>query len=137
MKNRLFGGYQKACHTEYKYDSVPEHTFSVMLEKDPAILKWLRLAPKQFKIWYAGGKLYEPDFIVETASAIYMVEVKNPKDNRDEDVKLKARAAIKYCDHVNGFAPKPWKYVLLEDTYIKRSSTLEGMVYEASRFDWV
>lgn len=118
--------YPKACHTEYKYDSVPEHTFSVVLEKDPAVLKWLRPTPKQFKIWYAGGKLYEPDFIVESADAIYMVEVKNRHDIRDEDVKHKAQAAKKYCEHVNVFAPKPWRYVQQVDTYIKRSSTLAG-----------
>lgn len=94
----MFGGYHKACHTEYKYDSVPEYTLSIVLEKDDDVIKWLRPASKQFKIWYQGGRLYEPDFIIETADIIYMAEVKNKHDMDDDEVKLKARVANKYCE---------------------------------------
>ena len=90
LRNKIFGGYQRACHTEYKFDSVPEHILSIVLDKDDDVIKWLRPAPKQFKIWYRGGKLYEPDFIVETMDNIRMVEVKSYRDMQDEDTILRA-----------------------------------------------
>ena len=136
LRNKILGGYTKACHTEYKFDSVPEHTLSIVLENDPDVIKWLRPAPKQFKIWYQGGKLYEPDFIIETADRIYIVEVKSFRDMYSEDVVQKAKAAQKYCEHVNRFIKKPWQYALLEDTMIKRSSTFAGLVVESRKYNY-
>lgn len=133
LKNKLFGGYSKACHTEYKFDSLPEHILSIVLEKDDVVIRWLRPASKQFKIWYSGGRLYEPDFIAETVDSIYMVEVKSGRDMNDDDVKLKAKAAMKYCENVNEYVSKQWKYVLMEDSSIKRSSSFMGLVWEAER----
>ncbi len=108
-----------------------------MLDKDPDIVKWLRPAPKQFKIWYRGGKLYEPDFIVETGDGVYMAEVKAYRDIHDEDVILKAKAARKYCEQVNGFAAKKWSYVLFEESTIKRSSTFAGLVRESEKYAYM
>jgi type III restriction enzyme len=134
LRNRIFGGYKKACHTEYKFDSVPEHTLSIVLDKGcDDVIKWLRPAPKQFKIWYRGGKLYEPDFIVETTDTVYMVEVKSSRDMQDEDVILKAKAAQLYCEHVNEFAAKSWSYVLIDSDNIKRSSTFAVLVRDSAR----
>ena len=48
-----------------------------MQENDKRVRRWLRPAHKQFSIyWSNGSKIYEPDFIVETADVIYMVETK-------------------------------------------------------------
>ncbi|MDL2273627.1 DEAD/DEAH box helicase family protein [Oscillospiraceae bacterium OttesenSCG-928-G22] len=135
VRHKVFGGYEKACHTEYKFDSVPEHTFSVVLERDEAVLKWLRPAPRQFKIWWEGSKNYEPDFVAETEDAIYMVEVKGIREMQDEDVKLKAKAAEEYCRNASLFTAqtggRPWRYCLIEAEEIKRNQTFQHLTERA------
>ena len=51
--------------------------FAVILENDKAVLKWLRPAQNQFHIyWKHNSKSYHPDFVVETADMIYIIETK-------------------------------------------------------------
>lgn len=73
-----------------------ERTFAIVLENDDAVLRWMRPSPKQFNIWYgaANTKRYEPDFVVETADGIYMVETNAERNVEDKDVREKAKAAI-------------------------------------------
>ena len=123
IKKKVVGCFSKACHTVYKFDSVPEHVFSVILERSDNVLKWLRPTLGQFKIHYAGGQ-YNPDFVVETDKYIYIVEIKARNRARDDEVKQKAEAARKYCDNVNlfyeGTQKKLWKYMFLIDDEINR-----------------
>jgi len=73
----VFSGFEKACHFEYKFDSKAEQDLAYVLENDKTVLKWLRPAPNQFRMyWDNNSKRYEPDFIVEVEETIYMVEVK-------------------------------------------------------------
>ncbi|MCC8023019.1 MAG: hypothetical protein LIO46_04470 [Clostridiales bacterium] len=120
----MIGHYAKACHTSYKLDSQPEHIFSIVLERSNAVIKRLRPATGQFKIHWKGTRLYEPDFVVETADHIYIVEIKAHNRTDDAEVKEKARAAQAYCDHVNtifaGTGHKAWRYMLLLDVEISR-----------------
>ncbi|MDL2288476.1 DEAD/DEAH box helicase family protein [Oscillospiraceae bacterium OttesenSCG-928-F05] len=135
VRHKVFGGYEKACHTEYKFDSVPEHTFAVVLERDGTVLKWLRPAPHQFKIWWEGSKNYEPDFVAETEDAIHMIEIKGVRDMQDEEVKLKAKAAAEYCRSASLFTAqtggKPWRYALIAAEDVKRNSGFAGLVQAA------
>jgi len=125
IRKKIVGHFEKACHTAYKFDSVPEHTFSIMLERSEGVLKWLRPALGQFKIYYSGTRQYQPDFVVETTDSIYIVEIKASNRIDDLEVKLKREAAQKYCDNVNviyeGTGAKSWKYMLLLDTELGRS----------------
>lgn len=77
----------------------------------------------QFKIHY-GGSQYNPDFVVETKEHIYIVEIKAYNRVRDDEVKLKAKAARAYCQNVNSLykvtSKKLWKYMLLLDSEISR-----------------
>ncbi|MEI7603976.1 MAG: DEAD/DEAH box helicase family protein [bacterium] len=114
----VFGGYKKACHDLYKFDSKSEKDFAIILEDDKHVLKWLRPAFNQFSIyWNNNSKRYEPDFVVETENIIYMVEVKKESDIEDDDVQQKARAAMKYCEVVNKFSQenngKQWIYAII------------------------
>lgn len=131
IKKKVIGYFEKACHTAYKFDSVPEHTFSIVLERDDAVEKWLRPAPHQFKINWKAGHEYEPDFVVETADSITIVEIKAHNRVNDDEVQLKAKAARAYCDNVNtvfaGTGRKPWKYMLIMDSEINRSSTFADL----------
>ena len=79
----VFRGFEKACHFEYKFDSKAEQDLAFVLENDATVIKWLRPAPHQFRIyWDNNSKRYEPDFIVETENTIYMVEVKRSDQTR-------------------------------------------------------
>ena len=132
IKNKVFDYYNKACHTEYKFDSVPEQLLAIVLEKDPKVLKWLRPANKQFNIIWREGNRYNPDFVVETDDTIYIIEVKSYKTINDEDVKAKESAALKYCEFVNVYGEKyknkRFEYLLVPAEDIKRSSTFDSIV---------
>lgn len=118
IPKKIFHDFTKACHSHYKFDSKTEKDFATICEKDETVQKWLRPAKKQFYIYYANNaKLYEPDFIVETADAIYMVETKAEKDMNTDLVKEKAKSACEYCKNATRYTSenngKPWVYVLI------------------------
>lgn len=126
----VFTGFTKSYYVECKFDSKTEQDFSNVLEDDPEVLKWLRPASNQFNIyWSNGSKKYEPDFVVETADAIYMVETKAKKDMQDADVLGKKKAAEEYCKNASEFTKsvggKPWKYVLLAHDTVDRAASFK------------
>ena len=98
IPSKVFSGFKKACHNLYKFDSKSEKDFAAILEKDTDVLKWLRPADSQFELyWKFNSKRYHPDFVVETADTIFMVEIKAEKDIDDTEVQEKAEAGKKYC----------------------------------------
>ena len=99
-----YRGFEKACHFEYKFDSNTEKDLAYVLENDQFVIKWLRPATNQFHIyWDNNSKRYEPDFVVETADAIYMIEPKSKDRMRDSDVIQKADAAKTYCQYATEY----------------------------------
>lgn len=131
IKKKVVGGFNKACHTVYKFDSVPEHIFSIVLERDENVVKWLRPAQGQFKIWWKAGCEYRPDFLVETNDKIYIVEIKARNRMQDEEVRLKKEAAITFCNNVNyifsSTNKKKWDYLLLMDYEIARNMSFKEL----------
>lgn len=128
----IFRGFEKSCHFEYKFDSRTEQTFSFILENDKDVLKWLRPAPNQFRIyWDHNSKLYYPDFIAETGDGIYIIETKAANEIEDLDVVEKAAAAIKYCSYATEFTRdnggKPWKYVLIPHDKVQKNSSFKAL----------
>lgn len=126
----VFTGFTKSYYVECKFDSKTEQDFSNVLEDDPEVLKWLRPASNQFNIyWSNGSRKYEPDFVVETADAIYMVETKAKKNMQDADVLGKKKAAEEYCKNASEFTKtvggKPWKYVLLAHDTVDRAASFK------------
>jgi type III restriction enzyme len=118
IPQKVFAGFKKAYHNRYKFDVKSEKDFATILENDKTVLKWLRPAPKQFKIfWDHDARNYEPDFVVETADAIYLTEIKADNQLKDPEVLEKARAALQYCHHASEYntanGGKPWKYLLI------------------------
>lgn len=133
LRKFIFTGYLKSYYTEYKFDSKTEHDFSFVLENDNKVLRWLRPAREQFSIyWSNGSKRYEPDFIVETADAIYMVETKAAVNISNEEVQQKKQAAEEYCRHASEFTAenggKPWKYILLAHDKVERTTSFEYLI---------
>jgi len=129
VKSKIFGGFRKAGHTLYKFDSDTERTFAVVLENDNAVLRWLRPAPRQFNIYWgqSGASKYEPDFIVETDDTIYMCEPKASRNMQDADVLEKKEAAEEYCRAATEFneaiGGKPWRYLLISHDDIRPNSS--------------
>lgn len=114
----VFDYYEKACHTFYKYDSLPEKDFASLLDEDKEVLKWMKPSIRQFNIyWDHQSRLYEPDFVVETNDQIYLVEIKAKNELTDPDVLDKAKAAKEYCrlasEYAKGNKKKPWTYLLI------------------------
>lgn len=114
----VFTGFEKAGHLEYKFDSGTEKDFAYILENDKEVLKWLRPAQNQFRIYWANNsRQYYPDFVVETADAIYMIETKAADQMDSAEVLDKKKAAETYCRYASEFTAghggKPWKYILI------------------------
>ena len=133
----VFRGFEKACHFEYKFDSKTEQDLAFVLENDSKVIKWLRPAYDQFRIYWDGSsKRYEPDFVVETEDTIYMVEPKSSANINDADVLAKKEAAIKYCKYATEFTSqnkgKQWKYLLVPHTEISRTINFDLLIAKFS-----
>ena len=129
----VYRGFEKACHYEYKFDSNTEKEFAFVIEHDKSVLKWLRPASNQFRIyWSQAGQKYEPDFVVETADSIFMCEPKKAKEIETEEVQAKMKAALKYCHYANEFTSKnggkKWRYLLIPHDQVDKTSSFEGLV---------
>jgi type III restriction enzyme len=132
----VFRGFEKACHFEYKFDSKAEQDLSFVLENDKDVVKWLRPAPNQFRIyWDNNSKRYEPDFIVETENSIYMIEVKRSDQTEEQSVVAKKDAALRYCKYANEYTSqnegKDWEYLLIPHNEVSRTS---GFNYLSTKF---
>lgn len=133
VKKYVYRGFEKACHFEYKFDSNTEKELAYVLENEAKVLKWLRPASSQFHIyWDNNSKRYEPDFVVETDDAIYMIEPKSKDKMQDSDVIQKADAAKIYCQYATEYnlenGAKPWYYVLIPHDEITRTTSLNALI---------
>lgn len=125
----VFRGFEKACHFEYKFDSKAEQDLAFVLENDATVIKWLRPAPNQFRIyWDNNSKRYEPDFIVETGDTIFMIEVKRADQTEEETVLAKKVAAERYCKYASEYTAandgKKWKYLILPHNEVSRTVSM-------------
>jgi len=132
IPSKIFSGFQKACHRFYKFDSKTEKDFTVILEQDKDVLKWLRPALNQFRIYWKYIRQYHPDFVVETENTIYLIETKKEKDIDSADVQGKAQAALEYCKYASEFTAqhggKPWKYILIPHNVILTNISFDTMI---------
>ncbi len=133
MAKYLFGGFSKCLYAVQKFHSESERMLSVILERES--LKWFKPAKGQFQIFYKSGldhAEYQPDFVVETENAIYMLEPKSKKDLEEPLVIAKKEAAEKWCaratDHNSKHGGKPWEYALISHDKIAQNMTIEGLV---------
>ena len=92
----------------------------------------MKPGPGQFRIEYASGQSYEPDFVVETKTQKLIVEIKAKNEMDDPIVKAKARAASKWISYANAHAAeiggKPWAYALVPHDVVGPSATLAGLM---------
>lgn len=133
VKKFIFVGFEKSFYREYKFDSSTEQYFAFILETDSKVIKWLRPVPLQFNIYWANGaRRYEPDFIVETADKIFMIETKASKDMEADEVQAKRVAAEEYCKQASAYTSlhggKSWQYVMIAHDCVDRAHSFEYVI---------
>jgi len=132
MAKYLFGGFKRCLYPVQKFQSDAERKLSVILEREAT--KWFKPAKGQFQIYYKSGAdhpEYQPDFVAETDSFIYMLEPKSRAELNADDVIAKRDAAVKWCkqasDHAKTYKGKPWEYLLIPHDIIAENMTLKGL----------
>jgi type III restriction enzyme len=137
IKGMSFTGFERCLYPIQKFDSDAERRFSVVLEDDMTVEKWFKPAVGQFRILLRDGD-YEPDFVIETATAKYLAETKRSSELTDPDVLAKAEAAVTWCKNATGHemkegSGKPWHYLLIPDIGINTTRTLAGLAASYTR----
>ena len=122
---------QKTIYEKTAYPSNKggfEKAFLEYLDTDSKVLKFIKIL--EFKHDFAtigyfrdDGLMasYYPDFMVESAKDIYLVETKSDKDLKDVNVKQKQRATLDFVRRINSLDEelregKTWSYLLLGET---------------------
>ncbi len=130
MAKYLFGGFKRCLYPVQKFDSDSERILAVILDREAE--KWFKPAKGQFQIYYRLGAdhpEYQPDFVAETADAIYMLEPKSRKALNDADVIAKREVAEIWCqnatDHAQKHGGKPWIYRLIPHDTISENMSID------------
>lgn len=125
IKQYLFTGYKKSYYPSNAFDSDTERLFSIILEEDPDVIRWIKPPLNQLGLFWKAGQQYNPDFLVETFSGKFMVEVKALNEVNSEEVISKAREGTKWCRFASTADPdhKKWEYKLISDDNIHPGNT--------------
>ena len=127
IKKYVFTGYKKSYYGANAFDSDTERLFSIVLEDDADVIRWIKPPLNQLGLFWQAGQQYNPDFLVETSTTKYMVEVKAKNEVKNPDVLGKAKEGIKWCKYASivDFDKKPWEYKLITDEVISVGNTLK------------
>jgi len=126
----IYGGFTKCVYPRQKFHSDPERKLAVVCERDQTVLKWMKPFRVQFPIHLRNGRNYEPDFVVETAAAKLLVEVKRRVDLTTAKVLENKNAAAIWCSYATQDAKakglKPWHYLLIPHDEVKEATDMAG-----------
>ena len=127
IKKYAFNGYKKSYYNTNAFDSDTERLFSVVLEDDADVIRWIKPPLNQLGLFWQAGQQYNPDFLVETSMTKYMVEVKAKNEVKNPEVIGKAKEGIKWCKYASmvDFDKKPWEYKLITDDVIAIGNSLK------------
>lgn len=127
IKKYVFNGYKKSYYNTNAFDSDTERLFSVVLEDDADVIRWIKPPLNQLGLFWQAGQQYNPDFLVETSTIKYMVEVKAKNEVKNPEVIGKAKEGIKWCKYATmvDFDKKPWEYKLITDDVIAVGNSLK------------
>ncbi len=105
-----------------------EKAFALFLDRDASVERFIKISESQHSfasLFYlrTDGLLasYHPDFMVCTATHIYIVETKGDDKVMDANVLQKKQAAAGWCKKINTLPPadrmeREWEYVLLPES---------------------
>lgn len=127
IRRYVFTGFKKSYYDKYGFDSDDERQMAIILEEDKDVVKWIKPPLNQMGIFYKPGSQYNPDFLVETTSDKYMIEVKASNDLRDPDVLLKKHEGEEWCKYasITDADGKKWHYRLISGDNIMTGNTLK------------
>lgn len=130
IRQYLFEGYKKSYYPENAFDSDDERRFAVILEDDSDVLRFIKPPLNQLGLFYMAGKQYNPDFIVETTTGKFLIEVKAANRTADTDVIEKSKSAIKWCRCATEVDPdkKHWEFRLISGEDIIIGNTFKYTV---------
>jgi len=136
IRKYIFEGYKKSYYSQNEFDSDTERIFSLIIDDDPTVLKWIRLPLDQLGIFWKNGSQYNPDFIIETNTDKYIIEIKAANEQDNPDVVSKAKEAIKWCEYATlcDKDKKKWNYRLIVDTNIKLGNNFKYTIGLAKDF---
>lgn len=125
IKKYLFTGYKKSYYPANAFDSDTERLFSIILEEDSDVVRWIKPPLNQLGLFWKAGQQYNPDFLIETTTGKYMVEVKALNEVASEEVVSKAREGVKWCKFATTADSdnKTWEYKLISDDNIHLGNT--------------
>lgn len=107
-----------------------ERTFIHWAQADAQVLAFCKISETRHpfaRLRYVKddglAAFYSPDFLVRTASAIFLVETKAQEQTMHPNVQRKRKAAVAWCERINTLAPDlrqglPWHYVLLAENVV-------------------
>ena len=137
IRQMAFGGFTRCLYPIQKFDSDSERKFAIILEDDDSVEKWFKPARGQFQIFYRKNHQsaeYQPDFVVETSTGIFLCEPKARDEMSDAIVLAKRDAAVAWCDHASQHASenegKKWTYALIPHDAIQTNRELKALVDE-------
>ncbi|MEX0827339.1 MAG: hypothetical protein WD490_04240 [Opitutales bacterium] len=137
IRQMAFNGFKRCLYPIQKFDSDSERKFAIIMEDDPAVIKWFKPARGQFQIFYKENHQlaeYQPDFVVETEAGIFLCEPKARDEMNDAIVIAKRDAAVEWCLHATKHALEndgnAWTYALIPHDAIQTNKSLKGLVDE-------
>ena len=114
IKSMIFGGFTKSLYAQHKFDSDPERRFSVVLENDKAVVKWIKPSKGDLRIHYSHETDgYEPDFVAETAAGMFLCEPKRSSEMTDKVVLAKTNRRTLRLGCRLGLLWSCWRAILL------------------------
>lgn len=130
IKKYLYTGYKKSYYEKNGFDSDAERKLSVVLESDDKVIRWIKPPLNQLGIYYSAGSQYNPDFLVETLDAKYMIEVKEERELDNKEVQLKKAEGELWCKYASivDADSKKWKYRLISDKHIHIGDSLNTIL---------
>ncbi|MBV8523277.1 MAG: hypothetical protein JOY71_14335 [Acetobacteraceae bacterium] len=104
-QKHVFGGFQR-CYPYQRFQSNEElsSAASFYSQNEKEVLRWMKPGARQFRIEYANGQPYEPDFVAETRTQKLIFEVKAENEMTDSTVQAKAGAACTSIGYANTHA---------------------------------
>ncbi len=132
IRQVLWTGFRKSLQDVQKFDSDTERQLAVLLERDDQVIRWFRPAKDQLKIYFRGGRNYEPDFVVETMTEKCLLEPKRRSELDDPEVLAKQAAAEAWCAAATAYelenGGKAWRYCLVAHDGVRGDVSWRGLV---------
>jgi hypothetical protein len=130
LTHNIIAGYAKTIFPRNIFESKQEKWLADILDRDPEVLRWVRPPTGQMPIAYREGN-YNPDFVVETKTGMFLIEVKASDEINNYDTRAKAKAGQDWCSAMSQALGKSWEYKLIPHDKIRPTDSFLGIISNA------